>query len=307
MAFWEDGTTRDVLLTIDRSFWAVCLLNVVVGFVVVSGFFHYRMIWQAVLIVYLTAALAVAAAIGRNPDQYYRHRGKVMLANRVVRIVVYPIMVLFINEEALVKLYITDKLAGGRSPGMVIFWILAQMSGCDLPWGLYFPLPFSQGIWLDIAQQFMRLMVTAMRCAHLLQHPSLKPSVTLLCNRLHAYLDNGMVYPMGSPLRGTLDQQCTKEGPLVLSLFMWWYLGCFCPSFSLWYVESTMKRRFRMRRRGNDDEQLGIWEMVWPYPWTLYVVASSTWPVLQVLLAHRASREALLMFLRGTPWSSSQR
>lgn len=305
-AFWEDDTTRNVLLTIDRSFWGVCLLNVVGASVAIFRFIQFpsQLIWWGKIVVYFAAAVAVAVAIKRDPEEYYRHRRMVMYGNRVIRILLYPVLMLLLDEEALVKFYISDKLAAGRHAGVVVFWILAQMSGSDLPWGLYFPLPAREGIWLDIAQQSMRLFVTATRCERFLQHPSLQPTVIFMCQGMNVFLSSDMLTPMGAQLRQDFDTQCVEDGPLLLTLFVWLFFGCFWPTFTVWYCELTLKSRFIRRQQGIVEGRPDLWSLTWPYLWTHYIVASAAWPLLQVVLAHRVNREVLMRVLHSTPWSS---
>lgn len=303
-AFWQDDTTRNVLLTIDRWFWAICLVNVLS-----QPFWFPRLLDSVVYLTvqalswcYLIVAVAVAIAITRDEVRYYRHRGKVMFFNRSVRILAYALLGHYVDEQAMVKLYVTDKIAAGRHPLLVVFLILSQVTGNNLLWTLYFPLPFGHGIWLDIVQQGLRILMSGMRSARLLGEPVLRPTVTSMCEVLNASL---IGLPLVSVPMQPFDVCCAEDGPLLLSLYSWWFFGSFWPSFITWYCEYVMRENFERRRREADGEQLGReadrdeWDLrastrscIW-----MFSMASVSWLLLHGLLGSESTRTLVVRAL----------
>lgn len=298
-AFWQDIGTQSVLLTIDRCFWPICLINILVEFawvprVVLRGVGERlqpaRYSLAVVLCGHLMAALAVSMAIKRNRALYYRHRGKVMLFNRLIRIALYAQFFRYVDKQHELMAFVTDKITAGRNVLLVIILILIHVPGNHLLWSLYFPLPFNQSIWLDIVQQGVRLM-TVTRCARLLGHRDLRPTVTSACKALNAYIN---MYSMETMQREPFDRRCVEDGPLLLSLFSWWFFGSFLPTYTAWYCESMLRQKFRRRQLNTVG---GFWDL--PHSFLLYLtvsmaVASFSWVGLQLLMAPQRNRDLVL-------------
>lgn len=303
-AFWEDPTTRELLLTLDGSFWPICLVNIVADYVwssaVVGCCQHLLSIANVIRLFYLIAAIGVAFAVRRYPDWYYKHRVGIMLLNRVVRVTIYSTLAFQLDHVEYVKQRIAEKLAGGRQAVLAVLQVLCMRFSVHLPWGLYFPLPFRWAIWLDIVQQALRLLCGARICLEVLETSGLRPTVTAACRQMTMFhilvVAPEIVYQEIYP---RLDQQCTEQGPLLLSLYIWWFVGCFWPTFTLWFVEFALRERFVVRRRANIRPGLraGVWGLGWTYLIAHYFVSAVSWCCLQVLLLSKERYDFILRVL----------
>lgn len=292
-AFWRDDSTRSVLLTIDKSFWAVYIVNLVIDGVAFPRVFNGRAcVWiGAVSCLFLAMVLAVPVAIRRDQAVYYKHRGLLMFMNRAVQLVFCFMLSLGLNDHVLMKLYVTDKLAVGRDRLLVVFLILTHLNGVYLLWTFYFPLPFSQGVWIDLVQMIVRLVITTRRCVYLLAQPDLKPTVTAICTTMNNALVS--MHPMALVLVRKFNLHCEDDAPLLLALFSWWYFGTFLPSFSAWYVEWVLKEKFAERRQLVEDGGPGFPVAPSGFQFLLIItlVAMLYWMSLHLLLGPQRSRD----------------
>lgn len=304
-AFWEDNTTRQLLLTIDKYFWPIACFNIVTSMTSARRFFHpCAMIVSGIMlfIIGLTTSMT-AVAIRRDPERYYRHRQKIMVCNRVGRVVAFAITMLYMNVDKVEK-NVQDRLLRGKHPMLFVLILLAHAIGNHQMWGLYFLLPVRLGIWLDLLQQGMRLVVTVMYCVRVIQIPPLRQYVTSLCTTMNTFLNTDMLIPLGVPTApmALFDARCVEDGPLLLTLFSWWFWGCFWPTFTVWYCERLLKKRFMRRQQGIEGEGGDLWVAIRNYLFINVTVACGSWQLLQLLLAYGSNRDRIVRALLYSPW-----
>lgn len=301
--FLEDDSTRHVLLTIDCSFWAICTVNTCAQFfwfprIVVDS--TMRTCTGAAIVLYMLIAALVMVAVIKYPMGYYRHRDKVMIFNRSIRILIYALACWYADTyvddvlaEREKKFYVTDKLAAGRHPLLIIFLILTQVPGNHLLWSLYFPLPIYQGLWLDLVQAGVKL-ISVKRIVRLLELIDMRGPVASVCRSMNLPFN---VYSMAMMYVAPFGKRCGKDGALLLSLFTWGFFGSFWPTFTAWYCESVLRDRFLRRRHHGVGQHRVLWGSIQQYLGTNIVVASFFWLVLQVLLIPERNREMVMRAL----------
>lgn len=297
--FWEDETTRNVLLTIDSSLWKPNFVNLMAGAVSIHRFvcsdFRFWVVVLVLTVPYIVIPRAIARAIKRDPVLFYRQRGKIMLLNRLMYICMESVVMLIVTDTAVVE-RIHYRLAVGTKEIVLVLWILVQTLRNHHPWSLYFPLPFKQSIWLDILQQAARLVVVGGFTVRLLEVPQLRPAVTSMCTTMNVFLNTDLisVLPMASVDVKKLDSHCVQDGPLLLTVFVWGFWGCFWPTFTVWYAEFMLKKQFMRQQHGIVGAGPDIWGWAKPYLLTYFIVASAWWPALHVLLAQPHVRDLIL-------------
>lgn len=304
-AFWEDNATRELLFTIDSCVWPMAVMSILFSMTSI-----YRLVQPGAQLVlgFIMGTIALttgmtAVAMKWDLEGYYKHRGKLMALNRLGRIVYFAVVMLFMDVDLMVQ-YVDWRLARGAHPLLVLKSLLGKGVGNHQIWGFLFPMAVGQGIWLDILQQGMRLVVMVMYCVRLIQGPVLRPVAVSVCIDLNMVLNTDMLPTLGTPFLpvALLDARCVEDGPLLLALFSWWYGGCFWPTFTVWYIEGLLKKRFVRQWGGNAGEFAGWWATIRDYVLVNVIVACVSWPLLQQLLAHGSNRDLLVRTLLSSPW-----
>lgn len=304
-SFWNEGSVKAFYMTIDALFWIICLMNGVIDWLTFGGVIRssWRVPLLALLLMYLTIALATSWWVMVAPHTYYQHRCYVMVLNRGLRLLLANLAVRTTEDPVEMSLDFAKRyLARGRSDLLVVSYICLRATASNLPQTLYFPLPFRYAIIWDVLEQLFRLIIYVPWCVAILSAVQFDSARRQVCGTVNSIVGNLYSLYTSSSLRRTMaamEEGCERHDAMLLALYTWWTVGFVGPTFTVWYIEFCLKQHYMDRVGLRRGELLTRLELFLFYLLCLTLVGCASWLAMHELVAAQGSRQLLEAILRA--------